>query len=140
MLICQKCKESFPHRVWIDGKLRVINRRKYCLECSPFGEHNTRQIELKRPKDKEKYRRWQQKARIERKSKLVALLGGKCKKCGYDKCPAAFDFHHIDPETKKFSISTQGLCRKWNDLVEEAMKCDLLCCRCHREIENNWTG
>lgn len=41
MPICKNCNKSFPNRMIIDGKERVLNRRKFCLECSPFGFHNT---------------------------------------------------------------------------------------------------
>ena len=44
MPVCKKCESEFPNRVKIDGKWRNTQRRQYCLECSPFGEHNTKQI------------------------------------------------------------------------------------------------
>lgn len=74
------------------------------------------------------------KHRRDRKNSLVALFGGKCIICGYDKHPAMFDFHHIDPETKEFGISN-GNCYKLDVHIKEAKKCVLLCCRCHREVE-----
>lgn len=44
--ICNLCKEVFPNRLKIDGKIHNISSRKYCLKCSPFKTHNTRQIHL----------------------------------------------------------------------------------------------
>lgn len=41
MPICQSCNNLFPNRVFIDGKYSNLQRRKFCLECSPFGLHNT---------------------------------------------------------------------------------------------------
>jgi hypothetical protein len=41
MKICENCKIKFPIRVEINGKERNLQRRKYCLRCSPFGKHNT---------------------------------------------------------------------------------------------------
>jgi hypothetical protein len=32
------------------------------------------------------------------KEMLVAELGGKCQKCGYDRYVGALQFHHLDPE------------------------------------------
>ena len=72
------------------------------------------------------------------KCKLVQMLGGKCKICGYDKCVAALDFHHRDEKTKKFEINmavNSGY--SWEDVKKEIEKCDLLCCRCHRELESS---
>ena len=34
------------------------------------------------------------------KLKAVEYLGGKCALCGYSKCLASLDFHHINPLTK----------------------------------------
>jgi hypothetical protein len=47
MLVCRSCGREFPTSLVIGGKLRVLNRRRYCLNCSPFGSHNTRRIHLK---------------------------------------------------------------------------------------------
>ena len=41
---CAKCKKDFPNRQVINDKIKVLNSRKYCLECSPWGKHNTTQI------------------------------------------------------------------------------------------------
>ncbi len=42
--ICEKCKTPFPQVKIINGKKRILNKRKFCLECSPFGAHNTRNL------------------------------------------------------------------------------------------------
>lgn len=42
MKLCKKCGNEFPNRKEIDGKIRVLNSRKFCLECSPFNTHNTK--------------------------------------------------------------------------------------------------
>jgi hypothetical protein len=44
MPTCLICLKWFPSRVVVDGVERTVNRRKYCLECSPFGLHNTKQL------------------------------------------------------------------------------------------------
>ena len=44
MKICKKCQDTFPNWVTIDGKPRNLGSRKYCLECSPFGSHNTKNL------------------------------------------------------------------------------------------------
>ena len=67
--------------------------------------------------------------------KNVALLkeeaGNCCSKCGYDKCIAALEFHHPDPNVKEGKIigSTASLEKQ----RAEAAKCVLLCANCHRE-------
>lgn len=71
---------------------------------------------------------------MERKKKLIELMGGKCEKCGYNKCAAALDFHHKDPSQKEFDIGTKNVC--FSKIVLEAKKCSLLCSNCHREEHN----
>jgi hypothetical protein len=66
---------------------------------------------------------------------LVESFGGKCIKCGYSKCIEALDFHHRDRNEKSFALSHGGFTRSFEKALAEAKKCDLLCCRCHREIE-----
>jgi len=75
-----------------------------------------------------------QKRRKEIKEALVKYKGGKCEKCGYDKCIAALEFHHINPEEKEFGISAAGVTRSMSVLQKEADKCVLLCSNCHREF------
>ena len=58
--------------------------------------------------------------------------GGKCEKCGYDKCQRALEFHHLDPNVKDFGISSI-LTKSFTSLVEESDKCILLCSNCHAE-------
>lgn len=55
MKICLKCHKKFPFLIIIDGKRRNIQRRKYCLDCSPFGEHNT--VNLHEPDTNRAYKR-----------------------------------------------------------------------------------
>lgn len=74
--------------------------------------------------------------RLALKERAIAFLGGKCQKCGYDKCPAAFDFHHYDPREKDFVISSR---MAWSEALEaELKKCILLCANCHREAHAGW--
>jgi len=71
--------------------------------------------------------------RYQLKKMYIDYLGGRCKVCGYDKCPASLHFHHRDPEIKNFRISGNH-CRKWEVVQNELDKCDLLCGNCHAEL------
>lgn len=83
-------------------------------------------------KCKDKY--FVDKRRIKLKIMAVAYKGGKCSKCGYDKCLAALEFHHRDKTKKLFGISHPET-RAWVKLKIELDKCDIVCANCHREIE-----
>ena len=67
----------------------------------------------------------------------VQYLGGKCCKCGYNKCIKALEFHHLNPTQKEFALSKQGHTRSWEKIKIELDKCVLLCANCHRELHAN---
>jgi hypothetical protein len=69
------------------------------------------------------------------KELLVAEAGGCCRLCGYCRCVAALEFHHVEPSRKTFQIGGRGLARSLARLREEAQKCVLLCSNCHVEVE-----
>lgn len=164
MPTCKKCETKFPTYIEIDGVQKNLNKRKYCLTCSPYKKHNTRKLDETVNTDNEKlcprcstikpvtefYKRRdrndpsaycitcsgeQTQERIkERKKQCVEYLGGLCESCGYDDHYVGFDFHHLDRSTKLFDISSK-LRWSFEKLKPELDKCALLCCRCHREIE-----
>ena len=55
--------------------------------------------------------------------------------CGFAEHPAALQFHHVDPATKSFSLSVQGVTRSLAKARAEARKCVLLCANCHAQVE-----
>lgn len=133
------CGNPIPFKAVIGGVERQLKNRRRCLSCSPFQGRNNRDLVTvlgrERTPGNEKYRRWQEKARRERKALLVAQCGGKCATCGYDRCVAALEFHHRDPTTKRFNLGKDNLLKAWSLVLAEAQKCDLLCANCHRELE-----
>jgi hypothetical protein len=70
--------------------------------------------------------------RVERKVFLIQMFGGGCALCGYQRCAGALKFHHVDPETKLFSLGS-GVTRSKDRDIAEAKKCLLLCGNCHDE-------
>jgi hypothetical protein len=163
MPVCKKCNTRFGCRVTIDGKYHNIGNRKFCLACSPFMGHNTRDIS-KTTRTKHdgiftmckcvicgrEYEYIRSKGcttkkcntcmvndrRFALKIKMVKYKGGKCVVCGYNKCLSALDFHHNGDSEKMFSISGAH-CRKWSVLQEELDKCILVCKNCHSEIHDD---
>lgn len=161
--ICENCGDVFPSTIKINGVWKTLNKRKYCLNCSPWNQHNTRQIKNSNTAEIKCCPRCKETKRIEdfyvrknrrdpsaycincskiqsnervrdAKRKFVEYKGGKCQSCGYDKCVDAMDFHHVNRNEKKFDIG-KGRCLSWNKIKIELDKCVLVCCRCHREIE-----
>lgn len=66
------------------------------------------------------------------KIELVKLLGGKCSSCGYNRCPAALDFHHKNDKEGNITYLISRVSKE--KLLKEAQKCILLCSNCHREF------
>lgn len=69
--------------------------------------------------------------RKRQKVKAVEYKGGKCERCGYNKCLGALTFHHLDPTQKDFIISQAQ--KGWDKTKLELDKCALLCANCHAE-------
>lgn len=147
--ICRKCGIYIPTQTVIDGKRKSLQNRKFCLTCSPYKSHNTKHDDpARKAKRKSNYAEWDKEAKllhtarvykrgIERKEKLIELAGGKCKLCGYNKCNRALTFHHRNPSEKEFGFALNVLwSTAWDKILREFEKCDLLCCRCHMELED----
>lgn len=94
---------------------KIVNNVKYfkCKLCK-----NAKQSDLRK----------------ERKGMLIELMGGQCEICGYKKCDAALEFHHIDPTKKTLEFSKISRYGKYEDYVKETYECIMICANCHREV------
>lgn len=62
-------------------------------------------------------------------------MGGSCVCCGYKKCTAALELHHLDCSEKELSFGNiRASIRSWFKIVEELRKCVLVCSNCHKEV------
>lgn len=67
------------------------------------------------------------------KKLAVEYKGNKCEDCGIIDNQCIYDFHHIDPNTKDFSVS-QLRVTMWSEKIQKELdKCLLLCSNCHRK-------
>jgi len=112
--ICEICGSEFET---VPGG----HSRRYCFECSPqYPKGGSRAATISA-------------LRRAMKREAVKRLGGKCMRCGYDKCIAALNFHHRDPNQKDFGLAFGGNMHTWDAYWAEVQKCDLLCANCHAE-------
>lgn len=95
-----------------------------------FDKEKLSDDEVKKRKSKQVIY-WRKKAKLN----LVEYKGGKCEKCGYNKCVDALEFHHLDPNEKDFSVG--GKSWSLERLKKEVDKCILICANCHRELHSN---
>ena len=117
---CEICKKEFETS-------SKGGTRKYCFECSPSYEKGNN---IARGKSKSALRRAMKK-------QAVKMRGGKCERCGYDKCIGALQFHHRNPNEKKFGLGMNGITHSWDEYLLEVEKCDLLCANCH--AQEHWS-
>lgn len=147
-MICDKCNSYFPVKTKINGVVKNFQNRRYCLACSPYNKHNTRPIldiplpikycnVCEKPLPSRRRNVCSSctviKAQRKRKLKAVRYYGGKCGKCGYDKCVGVLGFDHRDPTTKEVAPSYAIMKWAWERAKKELDKCDLLCSNCHGE-------
>lgn len=100
--LCDNCDEPTNKPKWA----------RWCKICAPKME-----------------RQGQYKAQLTNRRELGEYkisLG--CSVCGYNKSPAALDFHHLDPQTKHCRVSANWKTPKGK---EEMKKCVLICKNCH---------
>lgn len=107
---CKNCEKILPLDNFYNKPGRP-NGYSYCKKCSLFQT-------LKR-----------QRAI---KQKAIEYKGGSCQVCGLVDAPCVYDFHHIDPSKKDFSISHYKA-YSFNLIKDELDKCILLCSNCHRK-------
>jgi len=121
---CKKCKEVKEITSFTKSKVCRFGYTHTCLECnrkrwSPYYKENREErkvVENKKNRD--------------RKTLLVNHFDNKCFDCNNSFPDCVYDFHHIDPTTKDFKLSSY---RSISDkLWEEVNKCVMLCSNCHR--------
>jgi hypothetical protein len=66
-----------------------------------------------------------------RRDRLDELKSKPCADCGGTFPPYVMDFDHRDPSQKSFTISKR-FANRWERLLEEIAKCDVVCANCHR--------
>lgn len=99
-------------------------------------------LEKRKAYDRKYYREHKEECiqrALKRRQKLKDVVNLRkdqgCHFCGYNKCYASMDMHHVNPDEKKFDISN-GLrdTVKVELLVEELDKCIPICRNCHGEL------
>lgn len=83
------------------------------------------------PKNKLRHKLTNYASRRKRIEKINAYkLEKGCADCGYKKYACALDFDHLG--NKKFGINDKGFDLKWERVLKEIKKCEVVCANCHR--------
>jgi len=108
---CPKCKVTKDRKIgFYQTKGKSIKVSGYCKSCILESNADRRR---------------------EVKQQAINYLGGECSNCGYNKCNAALEFHHLDPNEKDINYLNNRM--SFTKLKSELDKCVLLCANCHRE-------
>ena len=140
---CLECSPFQQHHRGIPqtgqrGHPRSINEPKQCTKCKQILATSCFYPKYSKVTStgslssycKKCYYRYQLSKDTENKKKAIALLGGKCVECGYNKHWAAMQFHHTGKEPKKFGWN-QLRHQSWSTIIKELKKCVLVCANCH---------
>ena len=114
--VCNCCGKEKPITEFYINSRNKTGIQPTCKECM-----------------KSKYNPNRRAKASEVKLNLIKELGGKCVRCGIEaniNNYVIFDFHHIDPSKKDFSINTFN--GSLEDMEKEAKKCVVMCANCHR--------
>lgn len=157
--VCKNCSSLFPDWIIVAGRRRSLSNRRYCLTCSPLVEDNDKRnkrhlkkyrvingIECKQCNHCKEFKPITQfrygeckdcslvinrERKLAKKLRAIEYKGGKCTDCDGIFPPCAYDFHHLDPSQKDFTIGF-GRDMLWEKVLPELDKCVLLCATCHR--------
>lgn len=110
MKVCSKCNEHKSIKEFRPRKDRPGTVQPHCKAC-----------DTKNTIAQEK----------SRKQFLIKYLGNACVDCGViDNDIEIYDFHHLEPEHKDFTIQSRKSA-SLDTIVKELDKCVLLCANCH---------
>ena len=123
--------ENEVHETAMDDLQQKLRRCKFCGETDPAKFYVNRHLSKTKCAS---CRSIQMRLRLrERRIEVVKLLGGRCSRCGYDKCIAALHLHHTDPSMK--DPDWKNIRKHSLDKIRERVgQCELLCSNCHAEL------
>lgn len=123
---CAKCGET---KLYAEFAIKDASRCLYSFECkvchrkyrNEFYNKNRRTEILRISASKKAKKEW-----------INSIKDGlKCARCG-ESSNSVLQFHHTDPKTKEFEISSAaslGLSKE--KIIKEIDKCEVLCANCH---------
>lgn len=137
---CKLCMRKKQKEYYESHKEESIERIKKFYETNKEKKKQYSRDYYARVKDKPEY---QEKAkqysrngkenRQRLRNDFLERWRKPCQKCGEQRL-YLIQFHHIDPSTKEFNISTSVSYKKREKCEEEVKKCVCLCSNCHDEF------
>ena len=112
-------------------KIKEATHQRYLKNKEHYLEYQREY----RKKNRELLTQKQNNKRQEKLQALVEFLGNCCYCCKQSFPLCVYDFHHVDPTNKEFTIG-EYMGYNLEKLKQEASKCILVCSNCHRILHD----
>ena len=126
---CKRCNKEQSNAIRARRKQRGL-----CPKCGVKAAPNAIQCLDCTKRSRQNQKRSRAKVKLSKDDKkkiLIEMLGDECVDCGYRGHFAGFEFDHLRDKT--YCISTMlSVATKWEKVLEEVKKCELVCATCHR--------
>lgn len=156
--ICSKCGVEKPINDFGNDKQVKSGIKASCKECERKRHHEyarTHKEERKKTDEKHREKRREysrkytkehpdrrklqtrvtrQKIRNEWYLYFKSVGKDRCSLCGYKRCWAVIEFHHVNPLEKETEIAIRMIHKITDVDKKEVAKCIALCANCHREL------
>lgn len=130
MKICLDCKISKDESEFAPHNTRKDGLRANCKEC---GRKASNDFYARKPKEYKERAAINRPIQRQNRKNLINAIRSKygCAICE-ERTLQVMDFHHLDPKTKSFSVSSPRD-KSLHSLFMEINKCVVLCANCHRK-------
>ena len=103
------------------GKCAAVPGKTGCIACLAISSKQQRKSRS----------RYTASERLNRKIRLISILGLTCQDCGYAQHHAALQFDHVSGKKKTEIANMLNRLYSWESILKEAKKCELVCANCH---------
>ena len=143
MRVCSRCqREKSESEFYVKDKStgRLHTQCKSCYKTWRAGYYAKHYAENQN-RYRERAKIYKKKLRDEYRENMIRYLEDKsCILCG-ESDMRTFEFDHINPDEKNFSISQAvRLGYSWSDVMTEIKKCRILCANCHKKHTASQAG
>lgn len=128
MKICSKCEVPKPFSLFSKNKARKDGYQSTCKDC----RKEEQAVSYLRYQDRirEKTKLDKKLLRLENQAKMKDYLSDKfCKDCDCDDW-RVLEFDHLSD--KKYTIGSEYGNLKWENILQEISKCEIVCANCHK--------
>ena len=135
MKVCSKCSTSKNLEEFSKSSKSNDGHQRWCKLCVKTYEANRYQA----GDNARKIKNFRDRRDRHRKMMWELLCRSACADCGEDD-PEVLEFDHRGDSKKSHDISAMVGNHKWETILEEIEKCDVVCANCHRRRTNRQFG